>query len=132
MKRIITGSVTLACTAGIGLASMGTASAAVSSASSTPVIYQALGSWKHPVIRPGYFALGAHFYLSGMHWSRWSASATGHGTDTPGSGHHWASTVTLSGLRSHGGHRYYSAMRITSPGHPTFRLHYATGGWFQS
>jgi hypothetical protein len=110
---------------------MGAASAAVP-ASSTPVIYRALGSWKHPVVKPGYFALGAHFYLSGMHWSRWSGPAVGHGTDTPGSGRHWASTVTLSSLKVHGGHRYYSAMTITSPGHQTFRLHYRTGGWFQS
>jgi hypothetical protein len=83
MNKIITGSVTLAATAGIGFASMGAASAAVP-ASSTPVIYRALGSWKHPVVKPGYFALGAHFYLSGMHWSRWSGTAVGHGTDTPG------------------------------------------------
>jgi hypothetical protein len=85
MRRMITGSVALAATAGIGLTGTGAASAAVP-ASPAPVIYQALGSWKHPVARPGYFALGAHFYLSGMHWSRWSGTAIGHGTDTPGAG----------------------------------------------
>jgi hypothetical protein len=61
-----------------------------------------------------------------LRWSRWSSVATAHGTDNVSAGnmppfHHWASTVTLSNVRVHNGHRYYSWMKITSRGHRTFR-----------
>lgn len=126
------------CAAAIALAGLGAAGIAQpASASTVPVIYATFGSWQHPRVRPHTFTLGANWWLSGMRWSRWSSQASGHGTDNWSSGnagrlHRWPSTVTLSHVKIHHRHRYYSAMKITSRGHRTIRLTYRRGGWFQS
>jgi len=120
----------------VGLATAG-AAAQPASASTVPVIYATFGSWQHPQVRPHTFGLGANWWLSYMRWSRWSSQASGHGSDNWSNGnagtlHRWPSTVTLSNVKLHNGHRYYSAMKITSRGHQTIRLTYRRGGWFQS
>ena len=121
-----------------GLATTAASAAPANSASTVQVIYAAFGNWQSPKVEPRTFALGANFWLSGLHWTHWSSVATAHGTDNWSNGnaghlHRWASTVTLYKVKSHHGHRYFDAMKIASHGHHTLRLTYRIpGGWFQS
>jgi hypothetical protein len=115
------------------------ASAAPASARSVPVIYATFGNWQSPTVEPRNMTMGAEFVLVRMRWTRWNGSfAKAGGTDQWADGeagqiHRWPSTITLSRVRTHRGHPYYSRMKIASHGHHTFRLSYRIpGGWFQS
>lgn len=124
----------------LGTAGAASASTTTPAVTTSPVLYQAFGTWVQPVVKPGDFGLGADFILIHLKWSAWASSgATGSGTDKWSNGargyvHHWPTTVTLwgAGTHSHNGVRYYSGMKLVSPGHRTIRLTYRTGGWYQS
>jgi hypothetical protein len=122
--------------AGIGATTA--ASAAPASARSVPVIYATFGNWQSPTVEPRNMAMGAFFVLRNLLWTRWNGKfAKAGGTDqwadgAAGKVHNWPSTITVYRVRTHKGQRYYSRMKIASHGHPTDRLTYHSGGWFQS
>jgi hypothetical protein len=110
-----------------------------------PVVYDlggGLGSaWDHPEVRPATFYIFADgsAALTGMRWARWNdvtaitSSATYYDRSGPcctnSDQHRYKVTVTLSGVRYHGGPQpgpYFSRMIITGPGFRSLTYTYKT------
>jgi hypothetical protein len=115
----------------------GVAAAAAPTASTTPVIYSCgMGPhWGCPTVKPGSPTFGAHYGVSGMHWSLWAKTA--HGTGhfyagfNPANGRpilSYNASVTAYDILTHNGRRYFDKLKITAGGHATRWLHVGSSG----
>jgi hypothetical protein len=105
------------------------AAAPASAAVSTSVY--ACNAWSCRSVRPAEIGFGAHYDVAALSWSGWgsgTAHGRGHFYGSPTFGYGGAS-VTLYDVRVHNGHRYFSWIKITAPGHATRYLQYSGGFW---
>lgn len=110
----------LAASCGLGVAAI--AAPAAEAAAST-VVYGFGGkcpptNWTHPAVRPthAWFNLACEDGVKQIKWQDWRrSSATGHGLHLRFTGFGFIpqkATITLSAVRTHRGHRYFSHMVI--------------------
>lgn len=115
-------SIALAVSAGFGVAAV---AAPVAQASTATVVYGFGGkclptNWAHPLVRPthAFFSLPCEDGIRHVKWQRWGRStATGHGQHLQFNGFGFTpqpATITLSKVRVHDGHKYFSHMVIRS------------------
>ncbi len=119
---------TLGLTAAIALAAsscLGIACTTAAQASTAVVVYGFSGkcpptNWADPLVKPthAFFSLPCEDGIKHLTWQHWSRSmATGRGQHLQFNGTGFtpqSATITLSKVRTHDGHRYFSHMVIRS------------------
>lgn len=121
-----------------------TTAATTASASTVPVVYQTFGNYQGPMIRPGHMGLGALWGFKRARWKRWNDSSAYASAkefaaaSEAGPEYRWWIRVTLSDVKRHDGHFYYTKMRLVGNPPPASRVknvqylvYRIPGGWFQ-
>jgi hypothetical protein len=123
MRRFCLGlmaAIALAVSSGLGVGATAAAQAA------TPTVVYGFGgkcpptNWAHPLVRPthAFFSLPCEDGIRHLTWQTWGRStATGRGQHLQFNGTGFTpqpATITLSKVRVHDGHRYFSHMVIRS------------------
>jgi hypothetical protein len=122
--------------AALTLSCIGVASAAPTApARKVPVVYQGMGHWSGPSVRPHHLLLGADTDVSRLTWSSWKQGvARGHGRYLACAGaqgpcvHYWGH-LRLTHVKVHNGKRYFATLRLSSKGHRTRWLVMRSGSW---